>query len=219
MATDHVRRRRRILRRPNGFRPRGGQDGRRVGVGDRCPRRAYRTDPAYAFALSRFSDQNLEHTVMGNLPAGRPDPRTTTPPGQVASAGVPVAHDRAALQALLAAATPGPSTSHGCPSPAPSCSPAERRGGWAGTRPTLPHPGIPSMTMVEYVVSVLNSPMCPVFVVAAPVSRCRRCPRPTSGSGTRFGVSDRCWRPAAGCEPPPLPARIRPSSAPSTCPA
>jgi 2-oxoglutarate ferredoxin oxidoreductase subunit beta len=36
-------------------------------------------DPAYAFALSRLSDQNLEHTVMGIFRQVEAGPPTTTP--------------------------------------------------------------------------------------------------------------------------------------------
>ena len=57
--------------------------------------------PAYAFALSRLSDQNLEHTVMGifrqvDRPAYDDGARE-----QIVSARAAATHDRAALQALL----------------------------------------------------------------------------------------------------------------------
>jgi 2-oxoglutarate ferredoxin oxidoreductase subunit beta len=59
------------------------------------------TDPAYAFALSRLSEQNLEHMVMGifrqvSKPTYDDSART-----QVASARAAKAHDTAALQSLL----------------------------------------------------------------------------------------------------------------------
>ena len=58
-------------------------------------------DPAYAFALSRLSDQNLEHTVTGvfrrvNRPVYDDEAR-----GQILAARATAPHDRAALQALL----------------------------------------------------------------------------------------------------------------------
>jgi len=58
-------------------------------------------DPAYAFALSRLSEQNLEHTVMGifrqvNRPTYDDQARD-----QVKSAMDSKAHDTAALQSLL----------------------------------------------------------------------------------------------------------------------
>ncbi len=58
-------------------------------------------DPSYAFALSRLSDQNLEHTVMGVF---RQVDRPTYDDGaraQVRSAREATAHDTAALQSLL----------------------------------------------------------------------------------------------------------------------
>lgn len=62
---------------------------------------AYAEDPAYAFALSRLSDQHLEHTVMGIF---RQVVRSTYDDAareQVTAARDAVPHDRAALQALL----------------------------------------------------------------------------------------------------------------------
>jgi len=58
-------------------------------------------NPAYAFALSRLSDQNLEHTVTGvfrqvSRPVYDDEART-----QIAQARQSAPHDRAALQALL----------------------------------------------------------------------------------------------------------------------
>ena len=62
---------------------------------------AHSDSPAYAFALSRLSDQNLEHTVMGvfrqvNRPAYDDEARD-----QIAAAQQGAPHDRAALQSLL----------------------------------------------------------------------------------------------------------------------
>jgi 2-oxoglutarate ferredoxin oxidoreductase subunit beta len=62
---------------------------------------AHADDPAYAFALSRLSDQSLEHTVMGVF---RQVQRPTYDDGaraQVRSARDATAHDSAALQSLL----------------------------------------------------------------------------------------------------------------------
>lgn len=58
-------------------------------------------NPAYAFALSRLSDQSLEHTVTGVFrQVSRPvyDDEVRT---QIAAARQTVPHDRAALQSLL----------------------------------------------------------------------------------------------------------------------
>ena len=62
---------------------------------------AHSDSPAYAFALSRLSEQNLEHTVMGvfrqvNRPAYDDEARE-----QIAAAQERAPHDRAALQALV----------------------------------------------------------------------------------------------------------------------
>ena len=62
---------------------------------------AHAVDPAYAFALSRLSDQNLEHTVMGVFrQVARPtyDDAART---QVRAAQKTTPSDRAALQSLL----------------------------------------------------------------------------------------------------------------------
>jgi 2-oxoglutarate ferredoxin oxidoreductase subunit beta len=58
-------------------------------------------NPAYAFALSRLSEQSLDHTVMGifrqvSRPAYDDEARE-----QIAAARSGAPHDRAALQALL----------------------------------------------------------------------------------------------------------------------
>ena len=58
-------------------------------------------DPAYAFALSRLSDQNLEHTVMGIFRQVVRPAYDDAAREQVAAARDAGAHDQAALQALL----------------------------------------------------------------------------------------------------------------------
>jgi 2-oxoglutarate/2-oxoacid ferredoxin oxidoreductase subunit beta len=72
-----------------------------VAVGDIVVHDATLDDPAYAFALSRLSEQNLEHTVMGIF-------RNVTRPtyddaarSQVHTAAQSRSHDTAALQSLL----------------------------------------------------------------------------------------------------------------------
>ncbi len=72
-----------------------------VSVTDIVVHDAHTVDPAYAFALSRLSDQNLEHTVMGVFrQVTRPtyDDAART---QVRTAGQTVPCDRPALQSLL----------------------------------------------------------------------------------------------------------------------
>ncbi|MET0702968.1 MAG: 2-oxoacid:ferredoxin oxidoreductase subunit beta [Mycobacterium sp.] len=58
-------------------------------------------DPAYAFALSRLSDQNLEHTVMGIFRQHSRPTYDDSARGQVASAIESIPNDRHALQSLL----------------------------------------------------------------------------------------------------------------------
>lgn len=58
-------------------------------------------DPAYAFALSRLSDQNLEHTVMGIFRQVSRPTYDESARGQVSSAIETIPSDRAALQSLL----------------------------------------------------------------------------------------------------------------------
>jgi len=58
-------------------------------------------DPAYAFALSRLSDQNLEHTVMGIFRQVSRPTYDDAAREQVAAARAAVPHDTAALQSLL----------------------------------------------------------------------------------------------------------------------
>ncbi len=62
---------------------------------------AHADNPAYAFALSRLSDQNLEHTVMGVFRQVSRPAYDDAAREQIATARDEAAHDRAALQALL----------------------------------------------------------------------------------------------------------------------
>jgi 2-oxoglutarate ferredoxin oxidoreductase subunit beta len=58
-------------------------------------------DPAYAFALSRLSEQNLEHTVMGIFRQVNRPTYDEMARNQVSSAMDSKPHDTAALQSLL----------------------------------------------------------------------------------------------------------------------
>ena len=58
-------------------------------------------DPAYAFALSRLSEQNLEHTVMGIFRQVSRPTYDDAARQQVVSAKDAKPHDTAALQSLL----------------------------------------------------------------------------------------------------------------------
>ncbi len=58
-------------------------------------------DPAYSFALSRLSDQNLEHTVMGIFRQVSRPTYNDQARSQVAQARETIPHDAAALQSLL----------------------------------------------------------------------------------------------------------------------
>jgi 2-oxoglutarate ferredoxin oxidoreductase subunit beta len=58
-------------------------------------------DAAYAFALSRLSEQNLEHTVMGVFRQISRPTYDDAARAQVRSAAETTAHDSAALQSLL----------------------------------------------------------------------------------------------------------------------
>ena len=58
-------------------------------------------DPAYAFALSRLSEQNLEHTVMGIFRQVNRPTYDEMARDQVTSAMDSKPHDTAALQSLL----------------------------------------------------------------------------------------------------------------------
>jgi 2-oxoglutarate ferredoxin oxidoreductase subunit beta len=62
---------------------------------------AHAVDPAYAFALSRLSDQYLEHTVMGIFRQVARPTYDDAARAQVAAARDAAPHDRAALQSLL----------------------------------------------------------------------------------------------------------------------
>ena len=61
---------------------------------------AHAEDPAYAFALSRLSDQHLEHTVMGIFRQVARPTYDDAAREQVAAARDAAPHDRAALQSL-----------------------------------------------------------------------------------------------------------------------
>lgn len=58
-------------------------------------------NPAYAFALSRLSDQNLEHTVTGVFRQVHRPVYDDEARAQITAARETVPHDRAALQSLL----------------------------------------------------------------------------------------------------------------------
>jgi 2-oxoglutarate ferredoxin oxidoreductase subunit beta len=58
-------------------------------------------DPAYAFALSRLSEQNLEHMVMGIFRQVSKPTYDDAARSQVVSAREARPHDTAALQSLL----------------------------------------------------------------------------------------------------------------------
>lgn len=59
------------------------------------------SDPSYSFALSRLSDQNLEHTVMGIFRQVQRPTYNDAARHQVATARETIPHDTAALQSLL----------------------------------------------------------------------------------------------------------------------
>ncbi|OHU97120.1 2-oxoacid:ferredoxin oxidoreductase subunit beta [Mycobacterium talmoniae] len=62
---------------------------------------AHSTDPGYAFALSRLSDQNLDHAVMGIFRQVDRPTYDDAARAQVAAARESTPHDMAALQSLL----------------------------------------------------------------------------------------------------------------------
>ena len=62
---------------------------------------AHADNPAYSFALSRLSDQNLEHTVMGIFRQVVRPTYDDAARDQLSAARAAAPHDRAALQALL----------------------------------------------------------------------------------------------------------------------
>ncbi len=62
---------------------------------------AHIDDPAYAFALSRLSEQNLEHMVMGIFRQISKPTYDDAARQQVAAARDAKPHDTAALQSLL----------------------------------------------------------------------------------------------------------------------
>ena len=62
---------------------------------------AHADDPSYAFALSRLSEQNLDHTVMGIFRQVSRPVYDDAAREQIAAARSGAPHDRAALQSLL----------------------------------------------------------------------------------------------------------------------
>jgi 2-oxoglutarate/2-oxoacid ferredoxin oxidoreductase subunit beta len=72
-----------------------------VAVSDIVVHDATIDDPAYSFALSRLSDQNLDHTVMGVFRQVSRPTYDDAARAQVRSAVESVPHDSAALQSLL----------------------------------------------------------------------------------------------------------------------
>jgi 2-oxoglutarate/2-oxoacid ferredoxin oxidoreductase subunit beta len=72
-----------------------------VCVSDIVVHNAHAEDPAYAFALSRLSDQNLEHTVMGVFRQVSRPTYDDAARNQVAAARTATPSDRVALQSLL----------------------------------------------------------------------------------------------------------------------
>jgi 2-oxoglutarate/2-oxoacid ferredoxin oxidoreductase subunit beta len=72
-----------------------------VSVGEIVVHDANVEDPAYAFALSRLSDQNLEHTVMGIFRQVSRPTYDDSARGQVNAAIETIPSDRHALQSLL----------------------------------------------------------------------------------------------------------------------
>ncbi len=97
---DRVRRQRRVLRGEVGLRPGRGQDGRRA-VEEIVVHDAHADDSAYAFALSRLSDQNLEHTVLGIFRNVNRPTYDDAARSQVHAAQASSPSDTAALQSLL----------------------------------------------------------------------------------------------------------------------
>lgn len=72
-----------------------------VSTGDIVVHDATLEDPAYAFALSRLSEQNLDHMVMGIFRQVNKPTYDDAARQQIAAARDSRAHDTAALQALL----------------------------------------------------------------------------------------------------------------------
>ena len=58
-------------------------------------------NPAYSFALSRLSEQNLEHTVMGIFRQVSRPSYDDAAREQISAARAATPHDRTALQSLL----------------------------------------------------------------------------------------------------------------------
>ena len=72
-----------------------------VGVDEIVVHDAHNADSAYAFALSRLSEQNLEHTVMGIFRQVNRPTYDDAARAQVRAAQESKASDGAALQSLL----------------------------------------------------------------------------------------------------------------------
>jgi 2-oxoglutarate/2-oxoacid ferredoxin oxidoreductase subunit beta len=72
-----------------------------VGVDEIVVHDAHNVDSAYAFALSRLSEQNLEHTVMGIFRQVNRPTYDDAARAQVGAAKESKPADRAALQSLL----------------------------------------------------------------------------------------------------------------------
>src|SRR6202165_636970 len=72
-----------------------------VSAGEIVGHNATIEDPAYAFALSRLSEQNLEHTVTGIFRQVSRPTYDEAARQQIVSARAAKPHDRAALQSLL----------------------------------------------------------------------------------------------------------------------
>jgi 2-oxoglutarate ferredoxin oxidoreductase subunit beta len=72
-----------------------------VQVGEIVVHDTHAVDSAYAFALSRLSDQNLEHTVMGVFRQVTRPTYDDAARSQVAAASDSIPSNRAALRALL----------------------------------------------------------------------------------------------------------------------
>lgn len=98
--TNCVRRQRRILRGEVRFRPEVAKTAD-VSVDEIVVHDAHTDNSAYAFALSRLSDQNLEHTVLGIFRDISRPTYDDAARAQVQAAQSAKAFDSAALQSLL----------------------------------------------------------------------------------------------------------------------
>ena len=147
-------------------------------------------DPAYAFALSRLSEQNLEHTVMGIFRQVSRPTYDEMARDQVASARDSKPHDTAALQSLLR----GKDTWTVDSSTYPSSAGRGRAGrrGFPAHGPGQGHPAISRARPGRAHRPIVRARCSPVSSSLRPASRCRRwTPRCCA---TRFAASGRCWR-------------------------